>query len=414
MDKYASLERLRTSIINFLITILIFIVIVDPNNNIFYIKDIVFALIILFWAYTLFFYSFNIPRKIIIIFIFLIIIMPLYSVIIAYINGNVITIQAPYIKSFFFLLLLPVLINLNINITQRFHYIGFMISIIVLISLILFYTANDLFEIIYHYLVEDKQVAVSRGYEYQGYKMFNLFYKTSPLLLFPLGYYFQKLFFNTEIKKKKVKYIFSILLISVAFIFSSTRANIIIFFVLLIIYSMYYIFINNRKIFWFSIIFCFVCIIYLLTNILHQFSQSETSNSIKINHILDYINLFKSDTNILFWGQGFNSSFYSTYYNSYINVTELSYFEFIRIFGLPVTCIFITLLLYPVYIFYKNYKQYYTFRYIPISYLFYLIIAGTNPLLLSSTGMIVIVYVYSIMYLNSKDYIKSEPNFKLK
>ncbi len=405
---------IRAKVLNLLITILLFVIFIYKNNNIFNLKDIIFLSIIGLWLITLINFKSILNKNLIIILTIVILFIPIYGIIIMKINGLEFNLSAPYFKSFSLFCLLPIIINLNINITQRFHYIGFMISIIVLISLILFYIANDKFEILYHYLVEDKQVAVSRGFEYQGYKMFNLFYKTSPLLLFPLGYYFQKLFFKSEIKRKKIQYILSILLISVAFIFSSTRANIIIFFVLLIIYSMYYIFINNRKIFWISIIFCFACISYLLNNTLHQFSQTETSNSIKLNHIMDYINLFKSNHNILFFGQGFNSNFFSTYYNSYINVTELSYFEFIRIFGLPVTCIFISLLLYPVIIFYKNYKQYYTFRYIPISYLFYLIIAGTNPLLLSSTGMIVIVYIYSIMYLNSKDNIKLEPNNKSK
>ncbi len=398
---------IRNIVLNILITLLLLIIFIDPNNNIFYIKDIVFIVLFGLWLFTLIYSKFDFKNKPLLIILSFIFLLPIYGLIIMKINNLQFIFTAPYLKSFYLFFLLVIILNLNINITQRINYIGFIISIIVLVSFILFYFANDLYEVLYNYMVKEKQVAVSRGYEFKGYKMFNLFYKTSPILLFPLSYYFQKLFFSNRINKKKKLYILAIILISISFVFSSTRANIIIFFILLFLYSMSYIYYNNKKIFWISFLFCLLCVSYLITNSFHQFSLSEKSNSIKIQHFYDYIKLFESNTNILILGQGFNSYFFSTYYNDYINVTELSYFEIVRVFGLPVSILFILFLLYPIYILLKKYVQFYCFRYILVSYTLYLTIATSNPLILSSTGMIVIVYVYSIIFLNTSDFKKS-------
>ena len=134
------------------------------------------------------------------------------------------------------------------------------------------------------------------------------------------------------------------------------------------------------------------------------FNTNEASNNIKIQHIKDYGELFKNSPKVLWIGQGINSCFYSSYYNNFIKATELTYFELLRIWGLPMSLLFVFFLIYPIIRFFAKYKQYYSYRYIPIAYLAYLLIAGTNPLLLCSTGMIVIVYVYSILVIQSKEF----------
>jgi len=399
---------LRNNVINLLLTFLLFVIFADPSNKIFHVKDSLFLLILSSWLITTLFFTYNLPRKITYILIAITIFFPLYGLSVMGINGIPFQISTPYFKSFFFFGLLLIIINLNINITQRFHYMSFMISVIVFTCLILFYFARVQFDLVYNYLVINKQVAVARGYFYHGHEMFTLFYKTSPLLLFPLGYYFQNLYFVTGKKSEKIYYLSAIGITSIPFIFSSTRANIIIFFTLVVIYSMHYIFIKNQKLFFASLILFAFCAICLIPSFSSLFSINETSNNIKFIYILDYMNLFKSDYKILFFGQGFNSCFHSTFYNTNIYVTELSYLEFIRIFGLPNTILFLIILFYPIFVFYKNYEQYYAYRYVPISYTCYLIIAGTNPLLLSSTGMIAIVYVYSIMVINSPFFVPSK------
>jgi len=405
MDKFLLLKRIRTTVLSFFITILIFVVILDPNNNIFYIKDFTFVFILILWLITLFYYTFEIPGKIIIILFFIAVIMPLYSVIVGYFNGNEISLQAPYLKSFLFFLLLPVLINLNINITKRFNRIGFIIPSIVLFLFIISYLLNDYVSTPYNFLVFEKQVAVSREYYVFGFRLFNLFYKTSPLLLFPLCFYFQNFFFSSANLLNKKRYFFAILLLSVAFLLSSTRANVIIFIFFFLGYSLFYLYLKNKKAFFLiSGILTIVFFMFFFQRLLLTFNTNETSNNIKSQHINDYIKLYKTSPSVLWLGQGINSCFYSTHYNNCIKTSELSYFELLRIWGIPMSLLFIFFLIYPIIHFFKNYSQYFAYRYIPIAYLAYLLIAGTNPLLLSSTGMIVIVYVYSILVIQSNDF----------
>jgi len=118
------------------------------------------------------------------------------------------------------------------------------------------------------------------------------------------------------------------------------------------------------------------------------------SNVIKYGHFASYVNLFSDNISILLFGQGIGVPFYTTGFHKEVFATELQYFEMIRIWGLPVTLLFLSVLLLPII------KEIKTKKYssIFVAYIAFLFIAGTNPFLLDSTGMIVLVYVFSKMY----------------
>lgn len=116
------------------------------------------------------------------------------------------------------------------------------------------------------------------------------------------------------------------------------------------------------------------------------FEKAEISNNVKLGHIKSYFNHFKT-MNLLI-GDGLGTSFYTEGFKSHAYITELTYFEMFRRFGVFGFSILLIWLLYPLKVLYKN-------KEILSWYPVYLMAAGTNPLLFSSTGMLLLVFVYA-------------------
>jgi hypothetical protein len=115
----------------------------------------------------------------------------------------------------------------------------------------------------------------------------------------------------------------------------------------------------------------------------------EGSNAIKLNHLRSYMSEFDNRPASLLLGQGANSSFYSEGFQSWTTVTELTYLEFIRIFGLPVSILFAAWLGWLAHSLFKRGSIA-----IGLAYVTYLAIAASNPLLINSTGFLVLASMY--------------------
>jgi uncharacterized membrane protein len=95
------------------------------------------------------------------------------------------------------------------------------------------------------------------------------------------------------------------------------------------------------------------------------------------------------------------SGFYTIAKEELVYKTELTYLELLRMFGLIVTSFFLFLLYTPIYIFKKSKKSinYNKYKYLYKAYIMYLLLEiVSNPLLIGSTGMIIMVVVFSTSY----------------
>jgi hypothetical protein len=98
-----------------------------------------------------------------------------------------------------------------------------------------------------------------------------------------------------------------------------------------------------------------------------------------------------SNPKTLIFGQGIGSYFHSSALGTETSITELTYLEFIRNFGLTIALVYYALLLYPIAklrnpIFRES-------HYLILAYFCYLVICVSNPLLVSSSGMLVLAIV---------------------
>jgi hypothetical protein len=122
-----------------------------------------------------------------------------------------------------------------------------------------------------------------------------------------------------------------------------------------------------------------------------MFSRDDESNFGKLLHLNDYLDLLAHPGRLLF-GYGLGSHFFSAYVQDYVSITELTYFEVIRNFGLIVAIPYYVFLLAPLYVLLlRDAKEH---HYLYISYACYLAMCATNPFLVSSSGMLLLSVVW--------------------
>jgi hypothetical protein len=215
----------------------------------------------------------------------------------------------------------------------------------------------------------------------------SVFHKASSILIIALGYYLYNYLYE-----KKGKGILGVIFYSFALFATGTRANILALLLVTFFIISYYSFYVKKR-FLLSVCIsligtiCSLLLIYLLL-----FAVKNSSSIAKDGHLVSYIDLFLEDIRFFLFGQGPGSWFYTKGFHQYTTNTELSYLELIRMFGIFFTIIIICIYAYPL-IMLLTMRTFLSFS-IAISYLAYLFIAGTNPLLIGSTGFMTLAVAF--------------------
>lgn len=382
--------------VKFLIACLVFVLIVDPGDLIFRLKIPLFALVFLVWFGLKLYQPIKVNFDVVyisLIFFFI----PLVGISVGLLQNTMqdFAFALGFVKSFSIIVLTIVIFDLNININK--YLIWFCLAIpLIIIPIYYFITSgNGAIAPIVSYLTK-KDVAKFSNRDFYGYKVIMLYYRTSPLLVFPLAYYFKNLLYGNS---KFIAFIL-VALFFVTLILSGTRANMVAG-VFVIGYLLFY-FLKNRKN---KLAFILVSIGLIFASILFlkslSFDQRDASADVKSGHYNSYKQVFDNHPEYLLWGQGLGSKFYSSGSGAELSQTELTYFDLVRWFGIPLAIGLFFLLLYPVIYLVQNKRITKNNLYLIVAYLAYLFIAGTNPLLVSSTGMLVILTMYSFLRPNS-------------
>ena len=124
--------------------------------------------------------------------------------------------------------------------------------------------------------------------------------------------------------------------------------------------------------------------------------KGESSNDVKFDHLASYIKYFSSNWHLILFGSGAGS--YSKGFSGMTLLTEWTYIEIIRMYGLVGLMFFLWLVLIPLSDYKRKLKRIKYWKPISLGYIIILIISGSNPYLLNSTGMICIVFMYSYVY----------------
>mgnify|MGYP000869180642 CR=1 FL=1 len=280
------------------------------------------------------------------------------------------------------LLLIPAIVEKNINYLKIFLCLTLIIAIVVdSIFFLDVFGIVDLYQNpVGEFLKNSGDMQLGKGgLSTYGY---NIFYKTTPLLIIGLAYFVIK-----------GRIVLSALLF-LALCLSGTRANFVAG--ILTIYLCFFadMFKNKEKFVIFTVaLLAFLLIVYffVLDDFIVKSQAKASSDDIKYSDVNDIVNLFLNDKiNILFgFGVG---SFFETSARGMVNTVEMTYFDYFRQVGIVLFVLFMVFIIYPIYFLIK-FKIYW----LVVSYTLYLIVAGTNPLLVNSTAFVVYILVYSII-----------------
>ena len=360
--------------------LLLIVVMLDPANKIFKLKEVLSAILTIIGL--ILFSKYKIKKKYFYVIVSYFFIPNLYSAFIVLIykshNFSFIYYKTYLLGSFFGLYLL----NLNFIDKEELKIMFFKImkfySFLYLFIVIIYYTDTlGLSESIYQFTIEKKNMMIST-IVLKDYSLYRMFYKTSPILLF----YYSYLIYNRKIMS---------LLVGILLIISGTGANVLSLLLITLFYLLSLI-VKRKKLKNRIIIFSLIGIglIFLFKNEL--FSLNDKGNSIKYEHWISYLNHWKLHYNEFLFGSGIGSGFYSSGRDQIVYTTELTYLEIIRLYGIVVVSSMVIILIYPLKKLMNTGKNEWLF----ISYLAYLFVGGTNPLIIGSTGALVIILTYRL------------------
>lgn len=239
--------------------------------------------------------------------------------------------------------------------------------------------------------------SIDAGRDYgSGLKLFQMYFVTSSMLVIPIAYYFDL----AKTSKQNIGFHWALVLLSICAMFvAGTRNNMIMAIVLpvtlFVMYSKYRL--------GMTILMAAATGLFIFAwhdEIAILFDPTEASNYVKLSMLEDYAVIFSDPNNLLF-GRGLGSYEYWTG-RGYKFVTELTYLEIIRNFGLLLGGLMILLLLYPIvyaFVIRRSYKK----KNIVLAYAVYLIMSISNPLLFSSMGMLILGMIIADIFIHDTD-----------
>jgi hypothetical protein len=217
-------------------------------------------------------------------------------------------------------------------------------------------------------------------------ELLQVYLVTSPLLLFSFAYYFHRAMTGEDRQRQAV--FWGLVGLSLAGILvGGTRNNILggllLPFLLWPLYTR-----NVTRSFIVSGVLLSICALVFVAQLRAFFDLHEAANNFKLELLRDYREMFVSDPVTLWFGRGLGAHQYWGARRGDFYISELTYLEMVRNFGLIGAIAMMTLLLAPIPLAFATGSQ--RQRALALSYGLYLVMCATNPNLFSSMGILIL------------------------
>ncbi|MCR5685715.1 MAG: hypothetical protein K6G81_09920 [Lachnospiraceae bacterium] len=135
----------------------------------------------------------------------------------------------------------------------------------------------------------------------------------------------------------------------------------------------------------------------------YVFTSKNHNDLIRSGLITATMDGWKYDPLSFFTGSGFTSKIYDRIRDQYMDITEVSYWNLLRQVGLVPFIATMIAFLYPAGQLFVRKEH----LYVIVGLIGYLLIAYTNPLLYSSTGFAILLYMYYLWYREEQETVKT-------
>lgn len=298
----------------------------------------------------------------------------------------------------YILLLYPIIRQYRIDfLKMAWHILTAMAYFIVLMG------ALDLFGVISMYdnqylmwIYETDNAFVGKGEHLAiGYV---IFMKASPMLFLSLAYCFLRPKELLEpISFQRLKYV-NALVIAIALVLTGTRANLL----LCAVFAMFCFVYQKRSRLKQMLLLAALALValYLLSDgrliqmVWEMFARKAGGDEVRDKTMSSILWVWQDNPKRFLLGSGFSSTFWNTGRGEFVSSVELSYWNLIRQVGIVQFVVMMIGYLYPAMRMLKERRN----TLVVLGYFCYLIVAYTNPLLHSSTGMTVLLMMYCLCF----------------
>ena len=349
----------------------------DPTGFHSRLKDLLFAVLVIYGA------IYCLKRRVYLaplnrVTFITILLIPLWGAFIAYITGELkdSAYATSQVRSMLYICIFLFMVTMRLNVLLKAVWInGIIMAVFTLIMFFLSQLGGIFLAVIYDYCNTSGNFTMAYNRNFLGYNVNGLYFTAGSLIIFSFVY-------NLYQYRGRLKLVWSIVLF-LSLMVAGSRTPMLVQLLILLVY-LYDKNILGKFLTKVSALFLLgmlVMVTYLLAT-----QEKEASNEVKYDNFESYVEDM-GDKGHLIWGAGLGSEFYAKGRGVKLAYSELSYMDILRIYGLPVGIGFIFLFFAPYFWLWKYFPRSQFLRRYCLGYVLFLILSGTNPLLLGSIGL---------------------------
>jgi hypothetical protein len=258
-------------------------------------------------------------------------------------------------------------------------------SIVTLVLFFLSQLGGIFLAAIYDYCNASDNFTMAYNRNFLGFSVNGLYLKAGSLIIFSFIY-------NLYQYKGRFKLLFSAVLF-LSLMVAGSRTPMLVQLLILLIYLYDRNFIGKflTRLSAVALLGMLIILTYMLAT-----QKNEKSNEVKYDNFESYVEDIE-DKGHPIWGAGLGSEFFAKGRNMRLSYTELSYMDILRMYGLPVGICFIFFFFAPYFWLWKYYPRSLFLKRYTQGYVLFLILSGTNPLLLGSIGLTALAMFMAIV-----------------
>lgn len=304
--------------------------------------------------------------------------IPLWGMFIAYITNSLTddSYAMGQMRSMIYILIFFFVVTMRLDILLKLMWVnGIVLAVLTLVLFFLSQLGGAFLVAIYDYCNTAENYMMAYNRDFLGYSVNGLFYKTGSLIIFSFVY-------NLYQYKGPFKFLLSIILY-LSLMVAGSRTPMLVQTMILFVYLYDKNVIGKylTRIVSLVLLGMLIMVTYLLAT-----QENEGSNETKYENFESYVDDL-SDKGHIIWGAGLGSEFYAKGRGVKLSYSELSHMDIIRMYGIPVGGGLLFLFFAPCFWLWKYYSRSIFLKRFCLGYALFVILSGTNPLLLGSVGL---------------------------
>jgi hypothetical protein len=389
------LARAPRGVLGFVLLLFLLSCVFDPADRVLSFKVWLFVLC---WMLTLLVLlssrpHSSVPRELLL-YILLFILVPLYSIVWFFLTDSNARFEGfGMLKGYVLISLAPMLVLNRINLLPLLCAVLTLMAVAVIAVFIAIQILPAVYAGIYVFGPRTGIVYVDNRDYGSGVRLLQVYFVTSPMLAISIAYYFNRA--RLALRARAATFFWVLFAVNVAgMLLAGTRNNILIAALLPIL--LWFLYARSKGIAALLGLAAVTVLIALFAGQLGAFfDPTEVSNSSKLSLLRDYGRIL-SDPQVLLLGQGLGA--YDQWQRGYLFVTEFTYLELVRNFGLIGAVVMLGLLLFPVgHAFAANRSR--GDKAIAVGFACYLLMCVSNPNLFSSMGILILSVMLANIFL---------------